>query len=264
MTHPSHQNRFDDFFSEGKYLRLKNHLYNYLLRRRAIGKTLGGGTPGPILEAGSGISPVATPGNHVIYSDASFLAMRHLKRDSGIGSFVVADVTRLPFREGVFGSAVCSEVLEHVEDDGTALKELSRVLKPAGRLVVTFPHRKFYYANDDRFVGHLRRYELREMEGRLRAAGLTPLSTKKILGPLDKATMMVVVYGIERAQRRRAGRAVGGGSGAINRSLIGLYRWANRAFAAAAWADAKLMPRLLSTVLLINAGKSPSTGGDVS
>ncbi|MCX5835137.1 MAG: class I SAM-dependent methyltransferase [Deltaproteobacteria bacterium] len=243
---------------EEKYQLLKNHLYNYLLRKRAIGKILKREKPGLILEVGSGISPVTTPGDHIIYSDASFLAMRSLKNDLGRGSFVVADVMRLPFKHGAFSHAVCSEVLEHVEDDRMALKELSRVLRPSGRLILTFPHRKFYFANDDRFVGHLRRYESIEMEDRLEEADLMPLSTEKILGPLEKATMMAVVYGIEKAQRCRAGRVSEGRSRAITRPLISLYKWVNRVYAAAAWADAKLMPRSLSSVLLIRAEKTDS------
>lgn len=255
-------NRFDDFFVEEKYQLLKNHLYNYLLRKRAIQKMLKHEEPGFTLEAGSGISPVTTPGNHMIYSDASFIAMRRLKQDLGIGSFVVADVMRLPFKQGVFIQAICSEVLEHVEDDRMATKELSRVLKPSGRLVVTFPHRKFYFTNDDRFVGHLRRYELSEMENRLEAADLKPLFTKKILGPLEKATMMSVVYGIEKAQMHRTGRAPEGRSGSTTRFLFRLYKWANRLYAAAAWADAILMPRFLATVLLIVAEKKDSVSGE--
>lgn len=113
-------------------------------------------------------------------------------------------------------------------------------------------------------MGHLRRYELGEMEDCLRAVDFIPLSVEKILGPLEKVTMMVVVYGIEQAQRRRAGRESEGGPRTMNRPLLGLYRWGNRAYAAAAWADAKLMPRFLSTVLLITAGKSPSTRGGIS
>ncbi len=255
VMNPSSRNRFDDFFSEERYLLLKNHLYNYLLRRRAVGKALGRDRPGRTLEVGSGISPVTAPGDSVIHSDVSFPAVKRLKEDPRKGSFLVADVTHLPFKGGVFAHAVCSEVLEHVADDRTALKELSRVLERSGRLIVTFPHRKFYYANDDRFVGHLRRYESREMEAILREADLVPLSAEKVLGPLEKVTMMAVIYGIERAQKRSAGRLTGGRPRAISNTLIGLYKWLNRAYAAAAWADAKLMPRFLSTVLLIRAGK---------
>lgn len=44
VMNPSSKNRFDDFFSEERYLLLKNHLYNYLLRRRAIGEKPSGVT----------------------------------------------------------------------------------------------------------------------------------------------------------------------------------------------------------------------------
>ena len=65
-------NRFADFFKEGKYLILKNHLYNYLLRKRAIEKCLQQESPALILEIGSGISPVVTKFNRTVYSDLSY------------------------------------------------------------------------------------------------------------------------------------------------------------------------------------------------
>ena len=51
-------NRFEDFFKAGQYLILKNYLYNYLLRKRAIEKSLRSESPTMLLEVGSGISPV--------------------------------------------------------------------------------------------------------------------------------------------------------------------------------------------------------------
>ncbi len=57
------------------------------------------------------------------------------------GNWIVsrADVTALPFSDGAFDVVLCSEVLEHVEDDRRAVRELVRVLKPGGDLVVTVP-----------------------------------------------------------------------------------------------------------------------------
>ncbi len=67
---------------------------------------------------------------------------------------VQADVRDLPFEDGAFDLALCVSTLEHVgadntgygldaEDDGasrlTALRELRRVLAPAGRLLITVP-----------------------------------------------------------------------------------------------------------------------------
>lgn len=53
---------------------------------------------------------------------------------------VLARATALPFKSGLFQSVLCSEVLEHVEDDVSAVGEISRVLAPEGNAVVTVPY----------------------------------------------------------------------------------------------------------------------------
>lgn len=50
-----------------------------------------------------------------------------------------ADMTALPFGDALFDFAICSHVLEHIEDDRTAMGELFRVLVPGGRAVVMVP-----------------------------------------------------------------------------------------------------------------------------
>jgi SAM-dependent methyltransferase len=52
----------------------------------------------------------------------------------------VADVTALPFADDEFDTVICSHVLEHVQDDRTALSELARVVKPSGTCLIMFPH----------------------------------------------------------------------------------------------------------------------------
>ena len=51
---------------------------------------------------------------------------------------------------------------------------------------------KYYFAIDDRLVNHHRRYDLEEIHKKLNAGGFTPTITWKILGPLEKITMMAV------------------------------------------------------------------------
>ncbi len=51
-----------------------------------------------------------------------------------------SDALRLPFPDGTFDKVVCSEVLEHLPDDHAGLRELRRVLKPAGVLAITVPN----------------------------------------------------------------------------------------------------------------------------
>jgi SAM-dependent methyltransferase len=50
-----------------------------------------------------------------------------------------ADMTDLPFREASFDYAICSHVLEHIEDDRAAIAELYRVIAPGGRAIVMVP-----------------------------------------------------------------------------------------------------------------------------
>ena len=45
----------------------------------------------------------------------------------------------IPYKDNMFDRAMFCEVIEHVDDDGAALREIHRVLKPGGRLVVSTP-----------------------------------------------------------------------------------------------------------------------------
>ena len=48
--------------------------------------------------------------------------------------------TSLPFQAGVFKFILCSEVLEHIEDDDAAVQEIARVLASDGKAVITVPY----------------------------------------------------------------------------------------------------------------------------
>jgi len=60
----------------------------------------------------------------------------------GAGVLVERDVTRLEFADGSFDAIGSYDVLEHVPDYPSALREFSRVLRPGGRLVMTIPFRE--------------------------------------------------------------------------------------------------------------------------
>ncbi len=51
-------------------------------------------------------------------------------------SHAMADLTRLPFRDGQFDAIVCGWVLEHLPDPRPGLNELARVLRPGGKLLL--------------------------------------------------------------------------------------------------------------------------------
>lgn len=248
-------NRFHDFFLEDNYILLKNYLYNYLLRKRAVENSLEHNSTDLILESGSGISPVVTRAERIIYSDLSFDAVSILRRNHNRGHYLVADAMNLPFKPGVFSQTICSEVLEHLQDDRKALKELSRVMCPYGYLIATVPHKKSYFGNDDRFVHHFRRYEIFELEDKLRTAGLMPTEIQKVLGPLEKVTMSLVVFCFSRIQKLKSKRQKTAPRYKFIQFFAPLFKWANRLFMGLAWLDARVMPRAFASVLLIKARK---------
>ncbi len=252
---PSCGNRFEDFFADNAYVSLKNLLYNYLLRKRAVLNCMQGREGGLILEVGSGLSPMATNTDDVVFSELSFPALRTLIKCRRKGCFVTADAMHLPFKSESFSWVICSEVLEHLQDDRSALMEIAAVMKQGGSLILTFPHRRCYFACDDRYVNHLRRFELSEMEDRLREAGLNPVAVQKVLGPLEKITMFLVISAITLMQRFRHVQSDAAIPPWMWKIIIPLFKWTNYLFSLPIWLDAQIAPRFLSSVLLIRSVK---------
>lgn len=250
MTHQAqHENRFQDFFEDAGYIALKNHLYNYRLRKRAIKKAFHDESPVRILEVGSGISPAMTDCDRVVYSELSPLACRTLKTLTPRGRHVSADATRLPFAEAAFSHAIASEVIEHIEDDRGALRELARVLQPGGRLMMTFPHRRAYFSYDDDYVKHWRRYDWEDIAALLDETGFRPLYVRKVLGPLEKAVMSIAVRCFEGLTRRPSARP------RRWQWLTPLWGVANAVASCIAAFDAWLIPQRWASVLLVVAQK---------
>lgn len=52
---------------------------------------------------------------------------------------VLGTAEMLPFDDGSFDFLVCAEVMEHLAKPGRAAREMSRILRPGGRAVVTIP-----------------------------------------------------------------------------------------------------------------------------
>ncbi len=61
---------------------------------------------------------------------------------------VQGDIYRLPFKNEFFDKIILSEVLEHLDDDSKALKEVCRALKKNGILVITVPNHDYPFLWD--------------------------------------------------------------------------------------------------------------------
>lgn len=81
-------------------------------------------------------------------------------------------INALPFADGAFDLVCALDIIEHVEDDETALAELARVARAGGMLLISTPlHPLLWNAFDD-FVGHKRRYEPPDLLAKLAQHGL--------------------------------------------------------------------------------------------
>lgn len=76
-----------------------------------------------------------------------------------------------------FDTVVSANVLEHVEDDGAALRQIHALLEPGGRVVLVVPMLRALYGQIDRAIDHYRRYERAEIEEKLVKAGFVVETT---------------------------------------------------------------------------------------
>ena len=91
----------------------------------------------------------------------------------------LADIKNLPFASASFDCVICSEVLEHIEEHENALKELVRILKPQGNLVVSVPR---YFSEKICWLispaysseegGHIRIYKKKKLQNMLANQGI--------------------------------------------------------------------------------------------
>jgi ubiquinone/menaquinone biosynthesis C-methylase UbiE len=72
------------------------------------------------------------------------------------------DIQNLSFPNAQYDLILCNHVIEHVPKDEMALKEISRILKPNGKAIITIPGNyqrdNTIYFNHLRFNGHYRDY----------------------------------------------------------------------------------------------------------
>ncbi|MDP9052841.1 MAG: bifunctional glycosyltransferase/class I SAM-dependent methyltransferase [Acidobacteriota bacterium] len=74
---------------------------------------------------------------------------------------------------GEMDTAVCLNVLEHIENEASALLAIRGVLRPGGRLILLVPNDPAAYGTIDREIGHFRRYTAQSLRDVLTGAGYT-------------------------------------------------------------------------------------------
>ncbi len=144
------------------------------------------GLYGDILEVGSGIGTFTDklinnfPASNITLTDVSLEYCRELNNkysgNKKISTYQLdlnnnVDYERIGY--GKFDSIVAINVLEHVEKDEFALRQLYRMLKDKGTLTLLVPCHGFLYNVIDKNVGHFRRYTKSDLEAKTRKTEFT-------------------------------------------------------------------------------------------
>jgi SAM-dependent methyltransferase len=139
------------------------------------------------LEVAPGLRPrLPIPGTQFV--DISAPALITLRGRGGLA--VGGQIGSLPFADGIFDLVCALDVIEHVNDDDSALQELSRVLKQGGSLLISAPlHASRWTAFDD-LVGHMRRYDPAELVVKL-ARNQLHIERSAVFGMQPRSTYFV-------------------------------------------------------------------------
>jgi len=167
-----------------------------------------------VLDAGAGRGPYRKLFKHARYEAADFaqFAERHTPLD------YVCDINDIPVENGRFDAVVCNQVLEHLPDPYAALRELRRVLKPGGRILLTAP---LFYHEHQKPYDYFRytRFGLRRL---FAEAGFDVVSIEWLEGYFGTMAYMFRQIGAHLPSDPKLIRSMTGGGwrGGVNAAIV--------------------------------------------
>jgi SAM-dependent methyltransferase len=114
----------------------------------------------------------------------------------------VTDISSYPRVEGGFDSVVCLNVIEHVDDDVGALRNVREALAHGGRAVVLVPSGPWNFGTLDEALGHRRRYTV---DGLREVAERAGLAVTEVI-PFNRLSSLPWWVNGRLLRRRSAGR----------------------------------------------------------
>ncbi len=95
---------------------------------------------------------------------------RTSKRLAGKATIKQGSIYEIPYETGSMDGAICTQVLEHIEDDGRAVADIARCLKPGAFFITSVPY-NYYFPVYERLIGHFRHYTRESFKALLAGAG---------------------------------------------------------------------------------------------
>lgn len=133
--------------------------------------------------------------------DFSNLAMDYC-RQRGIEQLTRARVEAMPFGEKTFDLMLALDLLEHVEDDGGLIRELWRICRPGGHLLITVPAYPFLWSEHDEALQHCRRYTRASLR---KLIGATGFETVRFSSAITFMLPPIVAFRVVQRNVKRKG-----------------------------------------------------------
>ena len=92
-------------------------------------------------------------------------------RERGLENVKLGAAEELPYDDDTFDLVTALDVVEHLDDDLAGLREMRRVLRPGGRVLLFVPTFMFLWGLQDDVSHHRRRYRMPELQRVLEQAG---------------------------------------------------------------------------------------------
>jgi SAM-dependent methyltransferase len=150
---------------------------------------------------GSNLRTLGSAGLYkVVGLDRSFYALSIAKRKVKL-PLINGDINNMPIRLNSVGLIIAFDVIEHVDDDLNAIRELYQVLRKGGILILTVPAFNLLWGIQDVVTGHKRRYSRKEILVKLRQGGFTILRSSYfnffLFFPILMARRMMHLMGLK-------------------------------------------------------------------
>jgi SAM-dependent methyltransferase len=125
---------------------------------------------------GSNLILLKSMGFKVIGIDSKIYALSYAKKLSGV-PLANGDLLRLPVKSDSIGLIIATDILEHLNEDRTGIKEIHRSLEQGGKVLITVPAFRFLWGKQDVAGMHQRRYSKKELLRKMKQEGFTVLKS---------------------------------------------------------------------------------------
>lgn len=148
------------------------------------------------LEIGCGtgyaLSAIETAFPHlsIVGSEVHYAGLQEAVKRLKKAELIQMDACKIPFIDE-FDVIGAFDVLEHIEDDGTALSQIHKAVRQGGGIILTVPQHPFLWSQFDEHSCHLRRYKAFQLKLRVEQTGFRVTKITSFVSLLLPLMMLV-------------------------------------------------------------------------